>query len=115
MTENSLAALRRDIKRARKWAKARFPGPRTVPDDASFDEKLEAVFTPSFRLEFPDPDRLVITPLAFGETMEIGRSEYRLLWENGNLYWVGDILIRREIWGVKDEIRHYVGRAEGKP
>lgn len=49
------------------------------------------------------------------ERMGLGKAEYRLTWQQGWLYWEGDLTLRRELLGKQGEIRLIVGRAEGKP
>jgi len=99
----NLEALSRDVERARGWVREKF---KTNPD---------SVIPSGYAVEFPDVDRLIVTPTAFGEPMEGAEAEFRLVWKGGVLYWVGDFALRRDLFGVKSEIRHRIGRAEGVP
>ena len=110
-TKENLAALRRDVDRARKYALRRYP--QYVNEDRTPTGFFDA--TAWFTVDFPDVDRLDICLIKFGEPMHATRTEHRLTWEDGRLYWVGDIVVRRELLGTKNEIKLLIGRAEGKP
>jgi hypothetical protein len=108
--------LIRDIKAARDFLAKRF--------NAYKDEE----HTPSglldpqtWRIEFPEPDKARVVKIFMGKEMEVTELELKLAWKSANienihyLYWIGDILIRKEFWGVENELEYFVGRAEGRP
>ena len=73
-----LNQVKRDIQRARTWARKYFnvEGP-----DGFLDP-------PAFGVEFPEPDQMVVYPRLWGKRMSIG-VEYRLKWEDDSVGWEG--------------------------
>ena len=108
----NLDALARDVARAKEWAYRHWEGMVYVDEHTTPSTLLGWL---KFSITFPDIDRMVVCPVVYGEGMEIGKAEYRLTWQQGLLYWEGDLTLRRERLGKQGEIRLIVGRAEGKP
>jgi len=87
MTEEEIIE---QIIKARKWAKVHF-NVLNAKEGKLFDPDTLEILPPSFFIEFPDVDRMVVTPSFLG-TRSIISFEYRLAfnplqWEGKHPFW----------------------------
>jgi len=104
-----IEAVQADVKKARNWAKVDF--------NVYVDEKTTPstiIDPPRYLVVFPDVDRMTVTPVVYGKPVAGAEAEFRLVWQGGWLYWVGNFALRRELLGADpEEIWRCVGPAKG--
>jgi len=74
-----LDQIRMDIHQAREWAKDHFN---------VHQEEDHILAPPTFVVEFPEPDRMVVWPRLMGQKLQPG-THYRLAWRGRMVIWVG--------------------------
>lgn len=109
--EENLAALKRDIERAREALLKRYR--RYVDEELTPSGLFNS--TPYYIVEFPDLDTATATPVKFGFPMNGVQIEFRLSWERGRMFWSGNFGIRKAIFEEEDPLSFFAGLAEGKP
>lgn len=95
----SLEEIQRDISRARDWGKKHF---NAYVDEETTPSHLLAQQT--CMVEFPEPDRMTVSPMTYGRPSNVAIAEYILCWIDGRLFWEGGFLLRPDIV-VKLEVR----------
>ena len=76
--ERPLAEIQADIEHAREWALRHFNA------DTERDTLLDP---PTFLVEFPTPDEMVVCPKVYGRPLGVPFT-YRLAWIGNDLIWV---------------------------
>jgi hypothetical protein len=93
---SNLAAIKADIAHARQWARTHF---NAYVDEETTPSHIFA--KPTAKVEFPEPDTMLVTPVVYGEPMiPMMTAEYRLCWKGEHsLVWKGNLIIRKEMFG----------------
>jgi len=89
---DDLERVKEDIQRARTWAARHF---NAYVDEKRTPSHLLAPLT--FRVTYPDVDRLEVVAMSYGEEALITTAEYRLVWKEGKVYWRGGALLRPDV------------------
>lgn len=110
--EENLAALKRDIAKARAWARKHWAEALYVDEETTPSTLLDPA---RLALDFPDVDRMTVCPVSYGRRIWTGQVQYRLCWRHGLLVWEGDFTLRRALLNKQGESTFIVGRAEGHP
>lgn len=99
MTSN-LAAIQADIAHARQWARKHF---NAYVNEEKTPSHLLA--PPTMLVAFPEPDTMRVYPVSYGQLLEPGAAEFKLCWKGTHgLAWVGNFLIRKELYGEEKAI-----------
>jgi len=80
-TEAELKELQEKVRLAREWAKEHFHADKAT-EDRIVDEDMN-LFPPSFFVEFPAIDTMMVTPSAFGQRSLGLNVMYRLSFKKG--------------------------------